>query len=112
LPEKKLTIKTIFAQTIMGKQDVMFYQTGRMVVNDLNTLNFLPGALADHLTSTGGDLLNDAQMSSLRWLESGATASYGTVSEPCKLIGKVLHGQHKASLLENRSLHPIADTVL
>jgi uncharacterized protein (TIGR03790 family) len=83
LPEKKLTIKTIFAETIMGKQDVMFYQTGRMVVNDLNTLNFLPGALADHLTSTGGDLLNDAQMSSLRWLESGATASYGTVSEPC-----------------------------
>jgi uncharacterized protein (TIGR03790 family) len=35
----------------------------------------------------GGDLLDSAshtdQMSSLRWLEAGATASYGTVSEPC-----------------------------
>ena len=40
-------------------------------------------ALADHLTSAGGDLLGKGQMSSLRWLEAGAIASYGTVSEPC-----------------------------
>jgi uncharacterized protein (TIGR03790 family) len=56
-------------------------------VGKLGTLGFLPGALADHLTSFGGDLLESAekngQMSSLRWLEAGATASYGTVSEPC-----------------------------
>jgi uncharacterized protein (TIGR03790 family) len=43
----------------------------------------VPGALADHLTSLGGDLLGDGQMSSLRWLGAGATASYGSVSEPC-----------------------------
>jgi uncharacterized protein (TIGR03790 family) len=46
-------------------------------------LTFLPGALADHLTSLGGDLLGQGQMSSLRWLDAGATASYGSVSEPC-----------------------------
>ena len=46
-------------------------------------LGFRPGALADHLTSLGGDLLGTEQMSSLRWLQAGATASYGTVSEPC-----------------------------
>lgn len=83
ITDKKLTINTIFAETIIGKQDVMFYQIGRMVVNDLHTLNFLPGALADHLTSSGGDLQSDSQMSSLKWLEAGATASYGSVSEPC-----------------------------
>jgi uncharacterized protein (TIGR03790 family) len=43
----------------------------------------LPGALADHLTSFGGDLTGKGQMSALRWLDAGATASYGTVSEPC-----------------------------
>jgi hypothetical protein len=34
-------------------------------------------------TSFGGDPLGGEQMSSLRRLEAGATASYGTVSEPC-----------------------------
>ena len=27
-------------------------------------------------------------MSALRWLEAGATGSYGTVVEPCNLLGK------------------------
>jgi uncharacterized protein (TIGR03790 family) len=44
--------------------------------------------VADHLTSTGGDLLSTSQMSSLRWLEAGATASYGTVVEPCAFPAK------------------------
>lgn len=66
-----------------GAQDIMIYQTGLARVGKLETLRFLPGALADHLTSYGGDLLGSGQMSSLRWLEAGATASYGTVSEPC-----------------------------
>jgi len=39
-------------------------------------------------TSLGGDLLGDGQMSSLRWLEAGATASYGAVSEPCNFWQK------------------------
>ena len=61
----------------------MFYQTGLISVPNLDTLTFRPGAVADHLTSTGGDLLDGAHMSSLKWLKAGATASYGTVSEPC-----------------------------
>jgi uncharacterized protein (TIGR03790 family) len=61
----------------------MIYQTGLARVSDLNTLNFMPGALADHLTSSGGDLYGKGQMSVLHWLDAGATASYGTVSEPC-----------------------------
>lgn len=82
-PQKKLVIKTHKRDSIEGEQDVMFYLTGLTSVPKLETLHFMPGALADHLTSAGGDLLGQGQMSSLRWLEAGATASYGTVSEPC-----------------------------
>ncbi|MFL6632714.1 MAG: TIGR03790 family protein [Massilia sp.] len=80
---RKLTTKPMQADVLEGAQDVMLYETGMAEVDKLDTLHFLPGALADHLTSLGGDLLGDEQMSSLRWLEAGATASYGTVSEPC-----------------------------
>lgn len=83
VPQKKLTIKTLQADSIENVSDIMIYQTGRDFVPKLDTLKFLPGALADHLTSVGGDLLSTAQMSSLKWLDAGATASYGTVSEPC-----------------------------
>ena len=83
IAQKRLTIKNMKADTLEGAQDIMVYQTGLVRVPKLNTLHFLPGALADHLTSVGGDLLGGSQMSSLRWLEAGATASYGTVSEPC-----------------------------
>ena len=87
----ELTIKNLHADVLEGEHDVMIYQTGMIKVDKLNTLQFLPGALADHLTSAGGDLLGDSQMSSLRWLEAGATASYGTVSEPCNHWQKFPH---------------------
>ena len=57
----------------------------------LETLQFRPGAIADHLTSFGGDLTWSGQMSSLRWLEAGATGSYGTVEEPCNFPQKFPH---------------------
>jgi uncharacterized protein (TIGR03790 family) len=80
---RKLTTKPMQADVLDGAKDVMIYETGMAEVAKLDTLGFVPGALADHLTSLGGDLLGGEQMSSLRWLEAGATASYGTVSEPC-----------------------------
>ncbi len=80
---RKLSTKTIQGDVLEGAKDVMIYETGMAQVDKLDTLHFVPGALADHLTSLGGDLLGDGQMSSLRWLEAGATASYGSVSEPC-----------------------------
>ncbi|WP_374582206.1 TIGR03790 family protein [Pseudoduganella sp.] len=93
LPAYKLTIHTLRQDVLEGAQDVMLYQTGMARVARLESLHFLPGALADHLTSYGGDLLGNAQMSSLRWLEAGATASYGTVSEPCNHWQKFPHPQ-------------------
>jgi uncharacterized protein (TIGR03790 family) len=79
----QLTIQRIEADSIQDRKDVMFYFTGKISVPHLDTLTFRPGAIADHLTSSGGDLLGKSQMSSLRWLDAGATGSYGTVSEPC-----------------------------
>lgn len=83
VPARRLQIHLLKQDVLEGVGDIMLYQTGAVQVDKLETLHFLPGALADHLTSWGGDLLGSAQMSSLRWLEAGATASYGTVSEPC-----------------------------
>jgi uncharacterized protein (TIGR03790 family) len=78
-----LSTRTIQGDVLEGAHDIVIYETGMAQVDKLDTLGFVPGALADHLTSLGGDLLGGEQMSSLRWLEAGATASYGTVSEPC-----------------------------
>jgi uncharacterized protein (TIGR03790 family) len=88
---RRLTIHNLKQDALENASDVMIYQTGKARVDRLDTLKFLPGALADHLTSFGGDLLADHQMSSLRWLEAGATASYGTVSEPCNHWQKFPH---------------------
>jgi uncharacterized protein (TIGR03790 family) len=91
LAAKKIATKVLKADVLEGADDIMVYQTGMAWVDKLDTLKFRPGALADHLTSLGGDLLGASQMSSLRWLEAGATASYGTVSEPCNHWQKFPH---------------------
>jgi uncharacterized protein (TIGR03790 family) len=68
--------------------NVMFYFIGASEVPGLDAGRFLPGAVADHLTSYGGMLTDSPQMSSLRWLDAGATGSFGTVVEPCNILGK------------------------
>lgn len=81
-------IVTIEQDYIENKRDVMFYFTGKTHVEKIVSNHFLPGAVADHLTSTGGVLLGSTQMSSLKWLEAGATGSYGAVIEPCNFVQK------------------------
>ena len=77
------------AQTITDKADVLFYFTGLARVGGLAGLRFLPGAAADHLTSFGGQLPGaNGQMPATDWLAAGATASYGTVEEPCNHLDK------------------------
>jgi len=84
-------IQVVRTNALEGKADVMFYFTGIAQVQKLDTNRFLPGAIADHLTSLGGMLTDSPQMSSLRWLEAGATGSYGTVVEPCNFPQKFPH---------------------
>jgi uncharacterized protein (TIGR03790 family) len=86
---KRFRVEVLQADTLTDKTDVMFYFTGLPKVDKLETLTFRPGAIADHLTSFGGKLTGKSgQMSSLRWLEAGATGSYGTVVEPCNFPQK------------------------
>ena len=72
---------------LTGLDDVMGYMTGLSSHPDWfwSTNAFLPGAIADHMTSMGGVLPvpRHGQGSLLEWITAGATASYGTVAEPC-----------------------------
>jgi len=83
-----LNINVLNSDWIKSKGNVLAYFTGSKRVRHLDTVGFLPGAVADHLTSAGGVLYGTKQMSSMRWLEAGATASYGTVVEPCNYLAK------------------------
>jgi uncharacterized protein (TIGR03790 family) len=85
---KNINIEQINGDVLKNKNDVMFYFTGLTKVKDIKSNHYLPGAVADHLTSSGGKLFGFRQMSILRWLDAGATASYGTVVEPCAFTQK------------------------
>lgn len=79
----RLRVEEIDAPRDHGPKDIVGYFTGAVWVKELPLLGFRAGAAADHLTSAGGVLEGGRQMSALDWLRQGATASYGTVSEPC-----------------------------
>ncbi len=94
LPALGVDIHVDATQAIEHKQRILLYLTGLPRVDKLDTLKWVPGALADHLTSFGGQLEGGhEQMSALEWIGSGATASYGTVSEPCAHPQKFPHPQ-------------------
>jgi uncharacterized protein (TIGR03790 family) len=84
----RVALRYVEADYIEGRDDVLFYFTGTSNVLQLSNNRFVPGAIGDHLTSGGGRLVGGKQMSALRWLEAGATASYGTVEEPCSFVQK------------------------
>ena len=88
---QRISTKIVETDALTGKDDVMFYITGKVRVNQIETNRFVDGAIADHLTSAGGVLFGGRQMSILRWLDAGATASYGTVVEPCAFPQKFPH---------------------
>ena len=83
-----IRVRRVDADALRDARDVLFYFTGLKSVEGLDTLGFRPGAIADHLTSTGGVLDGTDQMSALRGLAAGATASYGAVTEPCNFTAK------------------------
>jgi uncharacterized protein (TIGR03790 family) len=75
--------------SIKNKKDILFYQTGLKHVPDIETNSYLPGAIADHLTSSAGvGIDHNGQMKAFRWLDNGVTGSYGTVIEPCNFTEK------------------------
>ncbi len=100
-----LPVKIVTADEIGAAQDVLFYFTGLRKVAGLERLRFLPGAIADHLTSYGGKLDSHKQMPAIEWLGAGATGSYGTVKEPCNYPQKFpLPGLAMARYLSGETL--------
>lgn len=80
--------------TFRRRDRLLLVETGLARLTGLDTLGWVPGALADHLTSFGGVLdQTGGQTTALAWIESGVTASYGTVSEPCNHLEKFPHPQ-------------------
>ncbi len=74
---------------IQNKKDILFYHTGLTHVPAIKTNQYLPGAIADHLTSGAGvGIEHSGQMKAFRWLEAGVTGSYGSVVEPCNYVEK------------------------
>lgn len=86
--QDRIGFQVVRGTALENRTDVVFYFIGAAAVPEIDSNRFLPGAIADHLTSFGGMLTDSAQMSSLRWLEAGATGSYGTVVEPCNFWSK------------------------
>ncbi len=84
----RVRLRVLHRDFLTNRDDILFYFTGLARVPKIETNHYLPGAIADHLTSAGGVLTGSGQMSSLRWLEAGATGSYGAVVEPCNFPEK------------------------
>jgi uncharacterized protein (TIGR03790 family) len=84
----RFRVESISSNILKHRTDIMFYFTGLATVDGIDSNNYRPGAIADHLTSAGGKLIGSKQMSSLRWLAAGATGSYGSVVEPCAFVQK------------------------
>lgn len=84
VPDEGIEVHLDQGDAVKVSNRVLLYMTGRAAMDSIEGLHFLPGALADHLTSFGGRLTDPwGQMSILKWIDAGAVASYGTVSEPC-----------------------------
>ena len=72
-----------------GWTNLLGYETGLANFSLTNT-SFVAGALADHLTSYGGAIMEGGfgQTTLLEFLRAGAAGSYGTVTEPCNYAEK------------------------
>ena len=91
-----IDIKRLDADALPHLPAALLVEIGLARVPGLEHVDWLPGALADHLTSFGGQLdapAGSGQMTAIDWIEAGATASYGTVSEPCNHWQKFPHPQ-------------------
>ena len=84
-------LETNAAASPLPTKPILGYLTGLAYLStNLAAATFAPGAVADHLTSCAGMLPDPcvSQSSVWDWMRLGATASYGTVSEPCAFEAK------------------------
>lgn len=91
LPERLggLAVRRVETLGALAGRHLVMVSAGQARLDGLPAIDWAPGALADHLTSLGGDLEGaHGQATALAWITAGATASHGTVSEPCNHLHK------------------------
>jgi uncharacterized protein (TIGR03790 family) len=84
----RLRVHEIATPVASTPEPAIAYFTGVARVDEIDRIRFLPGAAADHLTSTAGALSTSHQMLVTEWLHQGATGTYGNVTEPCARLEK------------------------
>lgn len=79
-----------YPSNLSGQTNVIGYHDGYVIIPGVVRTNntWLPGAYADHMTSLGGVIPPVGHSTVLDWMSIGATASYGTVTEPCNYLAK------------------------
>ena len=94
VPGANVDVRVAPAEALKDTPRVLLAITGSARLDLPPVIDWVPGALADHLTSLGGALDGrHDQSTALEWIASGATASYGSVSEPCNHRQKFPHPQ-------------------
>lgn len=94
LPALGIDVRRVPESALASAQRVLMVVTGSAQVPLDPAPDWVPGGVGDHLTSFGGDLLGaTGQSTALDWIASGATASHGSVSEPCNHLQKFPHPQ-------------------
>ncbi len=94
VPGAGVQISVVPAASLAFAKRVLLVTTGAVAVDFATRPDWVPGGLGDHLTSVGGALEGGhGQGTALDWIASGATASHGTVSEPCNHLQKFPHPQ-------------------
>ena len=89
-----VTVRVEPAFVLPAGKRMLMVSTGAMRLDFAGPLDWVPGGLGDHLTSYGGALEPwHGQSTAMEWIASGATASHGTVSEPCNHVQKFPHPQ-------------------
>ena len=81
----KATISDTFPE---GARDVIGIMMGSPTVEPTKVGRFLPGCMAEHLTSFGAMFDVNSQTKLSRWIARGVTASAGTVCEPMSIWAK------------------------
>jgi len=87
-------VQVVPAAELANAKRVVMVSTGSVFPALQPRPDWVNGGLGDHLTSFGGDLLGaHGQGTALDWIASGATASHGSVTEPCNHLQKFPHPQ-------------------
>jgi len=91
---KNMRVAAAVVREIPGSAgDVIGLMAGTAAFTVPASLVFLPGAIAEHLTSHGADFGNDSQTKISAWIKAGATVTAGTVAEPMSIWMKFPHAR-------------------